>query len=87
MRLLGYDTLKRWSSRSTVVLATTLLYSALTFSHKPEYDFYTEFRNSFTPKLRAENPSLLLTNEEIVDMPRSSRVRESVKPRSPAGPD
>jgi SAM-dependent methyltransferase len=69
MRRIG-DTFKKWSPRSTVVLAvlvTTLSYSALAFGQKPEYAFYTEFRNSFTPKLRAENPSLLLTNEEIVE--------------------
>jgi len=70
MRLIDYGKYKKWSPRSTVVLAvlvTTLLYLALAFGQKPEYDFYTEFRNSFTPKLRAENPSLLLTNEEIVE--------------------
>jgi protein-L-isoaspartate O-methyltransferase len=46
------------------LLIATLLYSVFAFGQKPEYDFYTEFRNSFTPKLRAENPSV--TNEEIV---------------------
>jgi len=69
MRLIEHHKYK-WSVRSTEVLAvlvTTLLYSVLAFGQKPEYDFYTEFRNSFTPKLRAENPSLLLTNEEIVE--------------------
>ncbi len=49
------------------VRVTTLLYSTLALGQKPAYDFYTEFRHSFTPKLRAENPSLSLTNEEIVE--------------------
>jgi len=49
------------------LLIATLLFSALAFGQKAEYDFYAEFRNSFTPKLRAENPSLSLTNEEIVE--------------------
>jgi SAM-dependent methyltransferase len=49
------------------VLLTMFLCSVLACGQKPEYDFYPEFRNSFTPTLRAENPSLSLTNEEIVD--------------------
>jgi len=70
MRLIEHDKCKKWSARSTEVLAvlvTTLLYSAFAFGQKPQYDFYPEFRNSFTPKLRAENPSLSLANEEIVE--------------------
>ena len=70
MRLIDHDKCKNWSARSTEVLAvlvTTFLYSALAFGQKPEYDFYPEFRNSFTPKLRAENPSQSLANEEIVE--------------------
>jgi protein-L-isoaspartate O-methyltransferase len=70
MRRIDYDKYKKWSPRSPVVLAvlvTTVLYSALAFGQKPEYDFYIEFRNNFTPTLRAENPSLLLTNEQIVE--------------------
>jgi len=55
------------SSMRLGVLLTILLCSVLARGQKPEYDFYPEFRNSFTPKLRAENPSLSLTNEEIVD--------------------
>src|SRR5208283_5696927 len=43
------------------------MFSAVAFAQKADYDFYTDFRNSFTPKLRAENPSLSLTNEEIVE--------------------
>ena len=31
---------------------------------KPEFEFFTEFRNVFSPKVRAENPSV--TNEEIL---------------------
>src|SRR5271157_5772225 len=49
------------------LLVVTLLLSALAFGQKAEYDFYPEFRNSFTPKLRAENPSLSLTDKEIVE--------------------
>jgi protein-L-isoaspartate O-methyltransferase len=70
MTLTTYDKDKMWIIRGTVVLAvlvTTLLCAVLGFGQKPEYDFYPEFRNSFTPKLRAENPSVLLTNEEIVE--------------------
>lgn len=71
MRLIEYHKYKKkWSVRSTEVLAvlvTGLLYSALAFGQRPEYDFYAEFRNSVTPKLRAENPSLSLTNEQIVE--------------------
>ncbi len=55
------------SSMRLAVLFTTLLCSILACGQKPEYDFYPEFRNSFTPKLRTENPSLSLTNEVIVD--------------------
>jgi Methyltransferase domain len=70
MRLIEHHKYKKWSVRRTEVLAalvTTFLYSVLAFGQKPEYDFYPEFRNSFTPKLRAENPSLSLTNEGIVE--------------------
>jgi SAM-dependent methyltransferase len=70
MRLVEHDKCAKWFTRSTKVLAvlvTTLLYSVLASGQKPDYDFYPEFRNSFTPKLRAENPSLSLTNEEIVE--------------------
>jgi len=54
------------AQRAALVLAL-LLYSVLAIGQKPEYDFYPEFRNSFTPKLRAENPALSLTNEEIAE--------------------
>ena len=70
MRLIEPDKYKSSSARSTdllAVLVTTLFYSLLAFGQKPEYDFYPEFRNVFTPKLRAENPSLSLTNEQIVE--------------------
>lgn len=53
------------SSVRLAVLLTMLLCSVLACGQKPEYDFYPEFRNSFTPKVRAENPSRSLTNEEI----------------------
>jgi SAM-dependent methyltransferase len=53
------------SSLRLAVLLTMLLCSVLACGQKPEYDFYPEFRNSFTPKVRAENPSRSLTNEEI----------------------
>src|SRR5437016_4597781 len=46
------------------LLVVTFLFSALAFGQKPEYDFYPEFRNSFVPKLRAENP--VVTNEQIL---------------------
>src|SRR5215472_17823446 len=55
------------SSVRLAVLLAILSCSVLARGQKPEYDFYPEFRNSFTPMLRAENPSLSLTNEEIVD--------------------
>ena len=70
MRLIEHHKYKKWSVRRPEVLAalvTTFLYSVPAFGQKPEYDFYPEFRNSFTPKLRAENPSLSLTNEGIVE--------------------
>jgi protein-L-isoaspartate O-methyltransferase len=70
MRLIEPHKYKKRSVRSTEVLAvlfTTLLYSAFAFGQKAEYDFYPEYRNSFTPALRAENPSLSLTNEQIVE--------------------
>ena len=41
------------------------LCATLLFAQKPEYDFFPEFRNTFTPKQYAENPSV--TNEEIVE--------------------
>ena len=70
MRLIEHHQYKKWSVRSTAVLAvlvTTLLCSLFASGQKPEYDFYPEYRNSFTPQLRAENPSLSLTNEQIVE--------------------
>jgi SAM-dependent methyltransferase len=58
---------KKLSAYPCRLLVATLLFSTLAFGQKAEYDFYPEFRNSFTPKLRAENPSLSLTDEEIVE--------------------
>src|SRR5437016_3872246 len=46
------------------LLLAMLLFSPLAFGQKPEYDFYPDFRNSFVPKVRAENP--LVTNEQIL---------------------
>jgi SAM-dependent methyltransferase len=66
--VIDHDKCKSSSSRSKKVLAvllTTLFYSVLAFGQKSEYDFYPDFRNTFTPKVRAENPSLSLTNEEV----------------------
>jgi len=66
--VIDHDKCKTSSSRSKKVLAvllTTLFYSVLAFGQKSEYDFYPDFRNTFTPKVRAENPSLSLTNEEV----------------------
>jgi len=45
-----------------------LLISALALAQNPKYAFYPEFRNSFTPRMRAENPSRQLSNDEIVAM-------------------
>ena len=47
-----------------VSLAVAALCSSTIFAQKVEYDFYPEFRNSFVPKVRAENPTI--TNEEIL---------------------
>jgi SAM-dependent methyltransferase len=70
MWLVEHDKCREWSTRGSHVFALlviTLFSSLLASSQKPEYDFYPEFRNSFTPKLRAENPSQSLTNEQIVE--------------------
>jgi hypothetical protein len=66
--VIDHDKYRTSLSRSKKVLALlliTLFYSVLAFGQKPEYDFYPEFRNTFTPRVRAENPSLSLTNEEV----------------------
>ena len=47
------------------LLAVALLCSALASAQNPEYDFYPEFRNTFIPALRTENPSV--TNQDILD--------------------
>jgi protein-L-isoaspartate O-methyltransferase len=70
MRLIKHYKFKKWPVRSTEVLAVllaALLLSVCAFAQKSEYDFYPDYRNSFTPKLRAENPSLSLTNEHIAE--------------------
>jgi len=82
--VIDHDKYRPSLSRSKKVLAlllTTLFYSVLAFGQKPEYDFYPEFRNTFTPRVRAENPSLSLTNEEVAGRYaaklRAERVTES----------
>jgi SAM-dependent methyltransferase len=60
MEVLAYA--GRMHSRRLIV--GMLIFSALAFGQKAEYDFYHEFRNTIVPKLRAENP--LVTNEEIL---------------------
>jgi hypothetical protein len=47
------------------LLVAAFLYSALAFCQKPEYDFYTEFRNTWNPKVRAESPSA--TDQQIAE--------------------
>jgi SAM-dependent methyltransferase len=47
------------------ILTVAFVCSIITSGQKPEYDFFPEFRNSFTPKVRTENPSV--TNDEIVE--------------------
>ena len=82
--MIDHDKYRTSLSRSKKVLAlllTTLFYSVLAFGQKPEYDFYPEFRNTFTPRVRAENPSLSLTNEDVAGRYaaklRAERVTES----------
>jgi len=58
------------------VLFVVLLYSALAFGQKPEYDFYVEFRNVFTPKVRSENPSV--TKDQIVEAYETKLSKEGV---------
>ncbi|HUN88598.1 MAG TPA: class I SAM-dependent methyltransferase [Terriglobales bacterium] len=63
------------------LLVAMFLFSAVACCQKAEYDFYPEFRNSFTPKLRAANPSLSLTDEVVIEKYaeklRSERVPET----------
>src|SRR4051812_40311019 len=68
MELIEHNKHRTWSARTTklfVVVFTTISYSVFAFSQKAGYDFYPDFRNTFTPKLRPKTPSLSLTNEEI----------------------
>lgn len=70
--------------RSLRLLVVALIYCALAFGQKPEYDFYHEFRNTFVPKVRAENPSV--TNEEILERYAAKlRTEGSQTARLPAG--
>jgi SAM-dependent methyltransferase len=68
--LIEYNRRKTQPARSRVLLAVivaTFLCSELASGQQPEYDFYAEFRNSFVPKFREENPSVSLTDNAIVD--------------------
>jgi len=70
MSLAGLDNCGSWRARCVLTIAVLfamLSYATYVAAQKPEYDFYSEFRNSFVPKLRAENPSLSLTQEQIVE--------------------
>lgn len=46
------------------VLTIAAMVCSVAWGQKPEFEFFTEFRNVFTPKVRAENPAV--TNEEIL---------------------
>ncbi len=48
-----------------VVAAVTVLSAALAFGQNPKYDFYEEFRNVYTPKVRADRPSV--TGDKIIE--------------------
>ena len=50
-----------WTRLLSILL---LVGSASAWARKPEYDFHQDFRNSFVPKPRAENP--LVAEEEIL---------------------
>lgn len=60
------------------VLAAVILLSCAGIAQKREYDFYPPFRNDFTPRLRAENPSQKLDNEAILTMYAASLKRDGV---------
>jgi len=51
--------------RSYHFLLVAFFSCAFAFAQKPEYEFYYQFRNQFSPKLYAENPQL--TKEQILD--------------------
>ena len=46
-------------------LAAALLFAALAFAQKPEYEFYQEFRNVWAPRLHAGRPSI--GNAEVIE--------------------
>lgn len=46
-------------------LVLGLLCLTVTFGQKPEFEFYSDFRNVFSPKVRTETPTV--TNDEIID--------------------
>ena len=69
MLLVDPDKYKRLTVHGAVVLAallTMLLYSALAFGQKPEYEFYFEFRTVFQEKLQEDN-HWSLTNEQVLE--------------------
>ena len=53
--------------------------ATLLAAQNPEYDFYPESRNSFTPKLRAQNASLPMTQEQIVERYAAKLREEGVR--------
>lgn len=57
------------------ILAAVFLCS-VAFGQKPEFDFFPEFRNVFTVKVRADNPSV--TNDEILERYASALKAEGV---------
>ena len=73
--------MKSLASIVSRLLVTMILFSALSWCQRAEYDFYPEFRNNFTPKLRAENPSLSLTDDVVIEKYaeslKSQRITES----------
>jgi hypothetical protein len=81
MRQASLDDHESWKVRGVLVLAvlfTMLSCSTFVTAQRPEYDFYPEFRNNFTPELRAENPSLSLTQEQIVERYATKLKKEGV---------
>src|SRR5262245_11828203 len=63
------------SSLRNALAVAAIVYSAA-LGQKPEFEFFTEFRNVFTPKLRAESPSI--TNEEILQKYASGLLAQGI---------
>ena len=61
-----------------LVTLAGLLISVLALAQNPKYAFYLEFRNSFTPRMRAENAPRQLSNDEIVAMYATELKRDGV---------